>query len=157
MSSATPREPLIVLHADPLVLGAVIEDTAGAADVTASLAVEHRDVRLAGIVAADDDDHLDAILLALAPHLAEVVLTDVPGRSGVEPGAAAQVALEHHGFGQDAVFQAADLRGAVRLAVERVGGVGDARWEGTAVLVAGGPAVVDAAALVLADEDRDPE
>ena len=120
----------------------------------AQLVTEHAGVAFVGIVAAGDDDQLDALLVTLAPHLAEVVFTAPPGQRAVDAGIAALAALERYGFGQDFVFQVDELTDAIRYVVDALTGELDFRWEGTAVLIAGTRDAIAAAALAIVDEGR---
>jgi folylpolyglutamate synthase/dihydropteroate synthase len=146
--------PLLVMATAPLVVGVAVEDPSQGAAAAAQLAAEHAGVAFVGVVAAGDDDQLDAVLVTLAPHLAEVVFTAPPGERGMDADVAALAALERYGFGQDFVFQVPKLTDAVRYVVDALTGELDFRWEGTAVLVAGTPGAVEAAALAIVDEGR---
>jgi hypothetical protein len=148
-----PDRPLVVLATAPLVLGVAVEDRVHGMAAAAQLAAEHAGVAFVGVVAAGDADQLDAVLVTLAPHLAEVVFTAPPGDRGLDPDAGSWAALERYGFGQDFVFYVPELTDAVRYVVDALAGELDFRWEGTAVLVAGTQGAVDAA-LAIVDEGR---
>ena len=149
-----PDGPLVVLATAPLIVGVAVEDPSQAAAAAAQLAAEHAGVAFVGVVAAGGDDQLDAVLVTLAPHLAEVVFTAPPGDRGLDPDAASWAALERYGYGQDFVFYVPELTDAVRYVVDALTGELDFRWEGTAVLVAGTQGAVEAAALAFVDVGR---
>jgi hypothetical protein len=146
--------PLVLMATAPLVVGVAVEDPSQCAAAAAQLAAEHAGVAFVGVVAAGDADQLDAVLVTLAPHLAEVVFTAPPGDRGLDPDAGSWAALERYGFGQDFVFYVPELTDAVRYVVDALTGQLDFRWEGTAVLVAGTQGAVEAAALAIVDEGR---
>jgi hypothetical protein len=71
--------PLVVMATAPLVVGVAVEDPSQARLPRRSWRPSTAGVAFVGVVAAGDADQLDAVLVTLAPHLAEVVFTAPPG------------------------------------------------------------------------------
>ena len=126
---------------EPLVAGAVV--VVGELREQ-SLPALPDDGRWIGVVAADDLDHLHAMLAPpWSTLLAEIIFTTPPDGAGVPGDEAAMHALDHVGIGQDFVFTVPALADAVTYAI---GALDDtsAHWDGVAVLVLGSAASVAA-------------
>lgn len=140
------RRVLRILSSAPLIVATVVESVDDVGVASALLAADHQGVRFIGVVAADDEEHLELILGEFQPHLAEVIFTAAVGPSNLAGAEAAWLALERHWMGQDFVFTVPALVDAVRYAVDCLTPRRhDHQWEGTAILVLGGSQVIDAA------------
>lgn len=142
-----------MLRREPLVLGAAVDSPDDIGHVTSQLTADHATTAFVGVVAADDEAHLESILVGLVTHLAEVVFTRSTSTTGLDASRASALALDRHGLGQDFVFEVPVIGEAVVYAVQRLTNPGDDSWDGSAVLVLGGPAAIDEAARALTATD----
>jgi len=129
----------------PLVVLAVTAAPPQLEDLASRLGVEFPAERFVGIVSAADDDALAATLTILRAQFEEVIFTDSSAPDGTLGADLTTRALDEHGMGQDFVFTIADISDAVRYAINVVTDERRNGWEGTAILVLGSPADIDAA------------
>lgn len=136
---------LEVVRRSPTILVDAAHNVAGAEALVASLDEAFAFTRLVGVVGVLADKDAEAILAALEPVLAEVVVS----RSGSERAMDVDVLAEtaRDVFGEDRVHVAERLDDALALAVERAEAAGEPR--GTGVLVTGSVTVVADARLLL--------
>ena len=137
-----------------MIIATVIESADDVDVATASLAADHQGVDFIGVVAADDEAHLELILSGFKPHVAEVIFTAAVGPSDLAGADAAWLALERHGMGQDFVFTVPVLADAIRYAVNCLTAPRQDHWDGTAILVLGSRLVIDEAQAVSSQRRR---
>jgi hypothetical protein len=113
-----------------------ITTEAEALEAAARLAREQPDAQFVAVVSADPGAEARQIFHALWPGLAEIVCFDAESESGAD---FAMRALEEFGFGEDFVFTVARLEDAIDYALRADD------WEGSYVVVAGPPAVIERA------------
>lgn len=129
----------------PLVVFAVTAAPHQLEDLASRLAGDFPAERFVGIVAAADDADLAATLTILRTVFEEVIFTDSTAPHGILGADGATRALDEHGMGQDFVFTIADMSDATRYAINVLTDERRNGWDGTAILVLGSPADLDAA------------
>ncbi len=153
MDDAQPSAPgdLATWRTEPLVVAARVEGPDDAVLVRDRLELDHPGTRFLAVLAVADAGELAGTLDGLAPVLAERVFATLAPGSPPEGHHLATAALEVHGVGQDFVFEVPTVADAVRLGLRALSPDADVSWDGTALLVPGGAALLEQARAALAD------
>lgn len=132
----------VVKRAPLVVLAEVSVD--GLDALAMRLVADFPDRLFIGILAADEDDDVAAVLTRLDGVLAEVIFTASSSPEAISGLDLATRALEDFGLGQDFVFTMSALADALAYGLDVL--VRDAdRWDGSALLVLGSAAAIDEA------------